>query len=754
MFVNSDWRGRLMGGTAIFVVAIGVNATASAQERPSRLERLVVTAPEDGDRDQTVLTTTTEKEELDRRMIEDIGDLARRVDAGVNFSRRTSSINLRGLDQNRVLTTIDGIRVPWLTDPRDSAQGGLNAFDFDTLSTIDITRGADSTRYGSGVLGGVVSLRTLDPEDLLTDGRQFGSLVKGTYDSADQSWRTNAAVAARFNDTYLLVQGGYRRGHELENMGTIGGYGSSRTEANPEDYDQGNLLVKLHQYIGSAHRFGFTGELFERDEDIDDLIGTSASYVPGSLKSGKDVERQRLSASYDFVSPDGTDWVDEAHVVAYWMRQQNNDTTDGFRLRDGRANIPVDGDPSDPLLYGYPTGEYHRDNMTRQTSYGITGDAAKEFDLGGLNHNLRIGSEIYRQDTHQYSAGVDNCPDVNWTMIPQPFGPQTCRFLHSNASDMPDVESLVFGIFAEDEIEIPNSHVTVTPGVRFDWYEHSPQSTAAYERGPNFNGRLPASNSDARLSAKLRGAWQATDDLEVYAQWAQAFRAPTALELYQNYGQPGSYARIGNPDLEPETSNGFEIGAKYETDDYGASLSVFNNYYRNFIDQIQIAPPGGDYPIGGIVGYVNRSRVQIFGAELRGHWNLAPNWQTWGSVAWSEGRDTDEDEYINSIPPLRGIVGLGYTTEHWGADVSVTMAAARDKVGDGGFKAPGYGLVDLTGWWEPEQLNGLRVQAGVFNVFDKKHWNAIDVPDDIDNAVRDRYSEPGRSFRVSISQRF
>ncbi|WP_144859135.1 TonB-dependent hemoglobin/transferrin/lactoferrin family receptor [Mesorhizobium sp. J18] len=727
-------------------------AAAIAQEAPQVLSPVVVTAPQerpDTLQDRTVLTTTTDRQELDRQMVEDISDISRRIDAGVIFNENTKSINLRGLDQNRVLTTIDGIRVPWLNDPRESAQGGLNAFDFDTISTIDITRGADATRYGSGVLGGVISLRTLDPEDLLTDGRQYGALVKGTYDSVDQSWRTNAAVAGRYNDTYVLIQGGYRAGHETDNMGTVGGYGSGRTEANPLDYDQGNLLVKLHQYVGNGHRFGFTGELFERDEDIDNRIGTTSSYQEGSLKSGDIVKRQRLSASYDFISPDGTDWVDIAHVTAYWTRQQLNNTTDAFRLRDPRA----DAIPGDPFFYGYPTGVYKRDNELEQASYGVTGNVSKEVELGGLGHTFRFGSELYRQDTHQYSWGQDNCPDVDWTMIPDFMGPQACRFLHTNASDMPDVESLFFGIFAEDDIALPYN-ITLTPGIRFDWYDHDPKSTAEYERGPNFDGTLPGSSSDSRVSAKLRAAWQATNELELYAQWAQAFRAPSALELYQNYGQPGSYARIGNPDLKPETSNGFEVGARYETEIYGASISVFNNYYRNFIDAVQIRPPDDEYPIAGVTGYENRARVQIYGAELSGYWNFAPNWRTWGSLAWSHGRDTREDEYLNSIPPLRAIVGLGYAAETWGSDVSLTMASARTKVGDGGFEAPGYGIVDLTAWWEPEQLNGLRIQAGVFNLFDQKYWNATDVPDSVSDTIRDRYTEAGRSFRVSISKRF
>src|SRR5690606_10454028 len=137
--------------------------TAAAAEEVTELGAITVESvggvAEDG-----ILTTTADKEELQRKMVDDISDLER-LDASVNFNNDTKSINIRGLDQNRVLTTIDGIRLPWLTDPRDSAEGGLNSFDFDTISSLDIQRGADSIRHGSGVLGGVIALRTLDPEE-------------------------------------------------------------------------------------------------------------------------------------------------------------------------------------------------------------------------------------------------------------------------------------------------------------------------------------------------------------------------------------------------------------------------------------------------------------------------------------------------------------------------------------------------------------------------------------------------------------
>ncbi len=97
------------------------------------------------------------------------------------------------------------------------------------------------------------------------------------------------------------------------------------------------------------------------------------------------------------------------------------------------------------------------------------------------------------------------------------------------------------------------------------------------------------------------------------------------------------------------------------------------------------------------------------------------------------------------------------------------MASARNKVSRGetsngqvtgkGFEAPGYGIVDATVWWQPEKigdtdLSGLRVQAGVFNVFNKRYWNAIDVPADTSLAARDYFSEPGRTFKVSITKKF
>lgn len=61
---------------------------------------------------------------------------------------------------------------------------------------------------------------------------------------------------------------------------------------------------------------------------------------------------------------------------------------------------------------------------------------------------------------------------------------------------------------------------------------------------------------------------------------------------------------------------------------------------------------------------------------------------------------------------------------------------------------PGYGIVDVTAWWEPGEMPGLRVNAGVYNVFDKTYYDAVNTQNTFTQPA-EYYSEPGRTFRVA-----
>ncbi|WP_081991710.1 TonB-dependent hemoglobin/transferrin/lactoferrin family receptor [Inquilinus limosus] len=760
------YRGALRLGVALGALSLG-GGFALAQSTP---ETAAPTAPAPAGttlqlapiavtgakvEDQPAWTDSTDRQELDQRFVRSWTDLGRRVDAGINFNRQNDSINIRGLDGDRVLTMIDGIRLPYLDDGARNVRGGLRSFDFDTLSRIDVVRGADSSRYGSGALGGVLALRTFDPEDLIADGRDFGGIAKFGYQGDDDSVGGTAAVAGRIaTDTTLMLQGGFRIGHELDNRGNIGGFGADRTRPNPDDYDQQSLLVKLAHRFEGGHRLSFTGEYFRRQDNLDIRTdqGPGQSYLIGHDDGLERSERKRASIDYDYTAPKSGGFLDRAHLTAYWLQTERVDGNDGLRGVDSRAGI-IKGDP---FQYGYPSGRYSRKNRIEQTLWGVNGEAERTVDLAGLANRLTVGGEYYHIGVEQYSGGFDNCPTTPTTR-PAIFGPRLCGFLHSNQADMPEVRGNTVGLYAEDEIAMLDGRVKLTPGLRFDWYELNPHETAAYRDNPNVSG-LPSSSSDSALSPKVAVSWQALDEVTFYAQWAKGFKAPTATQLYLNYGGPGTYLSLGNPDLKPETSSGYEIGARLGDDDLGGSITWFDNWYRNFIDSVSVDPasvgvPSGSYPLG-VTSYENRARVRIYGIEAAAHWRFGDGWRSWASLAWAVGRDEGAEVYLNSVPPLRAIVGLGYDSTSWGADASLTMATRRDKVEEETqFKAPGYAIVDLTGWWEPERLNGVRIQAGVFNLFDRKYYDALNIPDSPTQPLR-YYTEPGRSVRLNLTYRF
>jgi hemoglobin/transferrin/lactoferrin receptor protein len=102
----------LASGAVTSVMAVEL---AKAQE--TQLDEVVVQAKKRKAEEAGPTTEKVERAELQEKQVESFDDLGRRVDAGVNVNATTGTINLRGLEGPRVQTTIDGIRVPWLTDP-------------------------------------------------------------------------------------------------------------------------------------------------------------------------------------------------------------------------------------------------------------------------------------------------------------------------------------------------------------------------------------------------------------------------------------------------------------------------------------------------------------------------------------------------------------------------------------------------------------------------------------------------------------
>lgn len=118
-------------------------ASSSTLNDIRQLEPILVQAPYHSP--ATPWTTRTDRETLDERQIQSWDDLGRSAESGLRFNKQSQSINIRGLDETRINTRIDGIRQPWLNDGARGVRGGLSAFDFNTLWALEIVRGVVQT---------------------------------------------------------------------------------------------------------------------------------------------------------------------------------------------------------------------------------------------------------------------------------------------------------------------------------------------------------------------------------------------------------------------------------------------------------------------------------------------------------------------------------------------------------------------------------------------------------------------------------
>lgn len=725
------------------VAAEAQTAPTRDDQQPTVLKRIIIKGariasdnPATNAASDTPLASVTTADDIRKKDISNLRDLGNTTEPGVDFVASRPGVAggtfIRGLGGARIATLIDGIPIPYLetltrsgsSSPTTGISDSTDSFDFSSLSAIDIVRGADSSRIGSGAVAGAIVLNTLEPEDVIGPDKDWGAIAKTGYDSSDQSISGSAAIAKRVGGTSVLLQGGYKRGHELDSKGNDDIIGTSRTKKNPSDSYQRSVMFKMRQDLGEGHKIGFTVERFDKDIDTDlktlQSSATATSFRPGNYWGYDETKRDRISIDYRYEAAESGGLFDAASLTPYWQRLTKQSGSFGFR-NNGTL--------------------YERHNMTEESAFGLTGGTVSNFETGTYHHTVRFGGNVQMFDYKQFLTSITGAASAS-------------------QADVPKVDGTRLGVYLDDEIAFGDSGFKLTPGIRFDWYDYNPKNSSGFTGNSGFNYfGLPRDKSGSHLSPKLLATYDLTTAVQLFAQWSMSFRAPTMTELYSNFTNNAvGYTVIGNPNLKDETGNGFEVGANYDAGDLSGKLTVFHNRYRNFIDTTFAATP--DFP-NGYNSWANRDSVHISGVEVSSRKDFDNGVFLHGSLAYAYGKDQNSGEFIRTVAPVKAVVGIGYEQERWGTELSGVIAGGmRDDNKPQTFDAPGYGIANLTGWWEPETLQGLRVQAGIYNIFDKTYWNAVGVRDINPNTTTTinqptaYYTEPGRTFKVSLTKTF
>ncbi|HMN20442.1 MAG TPA: TonB-dependent hemoglobin/transferrin/lactoferrin family receptor [Ottowia sp.] len=648
-----------------------------------------------------------------------------------------TDINIRGLGGNRVLMTVDGVRMPRSYVSR-SAIFDREYLSLELYKRIELIRGPASALYGSDGMAGVVNFVTWDPWDFLrsADGgpaRTVGGRVSTGWSQEDRGRSLAATVAGRASDNvqWMLTAAG-RAAHGIETRGTNAEPNANRTVPNPErDRDQA-VLGKLVLSPSATQRHVLSFEHTRRRSDIDLL--SSRAPVPTRPNDVLD-EQTAYTGQRDRLAWDGrfepnAGWADSVRALLALQHSDSHriGTSDLF---DGTHRV--------------------RDNRYRERAWQAGLRADKVLRTGAAAHRITYGVDYVRNRITNLYDGVAPLPPETFPLK---------RF--------PDTRETFSALYLQDESIIGDW--TLTPGLRFDHFAIDVTSQDGYYPPASQPGR---SLSGSALSPKLGVLYRVTPAWSVYGQFATGFRAPEAGQLNDHFealapspvGPPIHVVIQPNPDLKPEKSRGFELGVRGRLERLSLDVSAFSNRYRNLIVDAEFVEQVGT---NRLFQSVNIGRARIHGFELKGRydWGRVAGGELVSTFAWgmARGSNRSSGKPLNSIDPAQLSVGLRYDAARWSAyaDVrhhrakkpgdidSTAIMNARDGIQ---FAPPSATTLDVGLQWRPRK--DLRLNLGVRNLTNRKYWLWPGVYGVAGTStIRDAYTQPGRSAFVSLVMDF
>ena len=650
-----------------------------------------------------------------------------------NNRRGHAGINIRGIDGNRILMMVDGVRIPesYAGGGSNGAISGRDMVESDTLKQVDIVKGPYSALYGSDALGGVVNMVTLSPSDFVDAGKRGYFGLKHSYRGRDRSHGVTATVAGFHENAEGLLMLTRRQGHETENMGSDTSYSTARTATNPQKNNAYNILAKGN--IGNErHRLETLYEQYYHANDtvLANGLGSQSRgpvTIATSESNARDrIRRQRIEAGYRYT---GEGRLKEANLTAYQQKlRTEDDAVDASITRMGTRQLGNSTRYSD---YGF-----------NQTIRGLNGRSVWEFD-GAVKQTVVAGAEYKHTETARPrdSLTVDNLTGA----VSKVYAGST----YPNKT-FPDSKRKTFSVYAQDSLTFGNG-IVLTPALR---YEKDKLNTSTDQAYLNANPSGTATRfSDSAFTPSLRLSVPMGEQFTSFATYSQGFRTPpfdSATMAFANttYG----YAVIPNANLKSERSNSFELGMKFKNERTRAQVTAFYNRYRNFIDRTEV----GTASIGGrpIIQYQyqNLDHVKTYGAEASAAYKFLPGWQVSGSIAWMRGKQQDGTP-LDSAYPLNGVLGVDYAQEKWGGDTKLRWSKKHSRVSsDSIFQAPGYGVWDVGAWYKPSK--NVEIGANIYNIGNKKYWQHADVTGMSRSSVMDLYTETGRNFAATVQLKF
>ncbi|MBC6555187.1 TonB-dependent hemoglobin/transferrin/lactoferrin family receptor [Citrobacter braakii] len=471
------------------------------------------------------------------------------------------------------------------------------------------------------------------------------------------------------------------------------------------------------------HSLGMGASAFGHTDTLDGLLAWS-SRDRGDLRQSDGTTAPNDEAINNMLAK-GSWKIDGAQTLAGSLRYYNNEArepknpqtsatdatsnpmTDRSTIqRDAQlaySLAPEDNDwlNADARIY-WSEARINAQNMDNTSEFrkqttkgGKIDNRSRLFTDSFASHLLTYGGEYYRQEQ-------------------QPGGTTT---------GFPEAKIDFSSGWLQDEITLRDLPVTLLGGTRYDSYRGSSDGYADVD----------ADKWSSRAGLTVTPA----DWLMLFGSYAQAFRAPTMGEMY-NDAKHFSIGRfytnnwVPNPNLRPETNETQEYGFGLRFDELLMAsdalefkASYFDTKAKDYIST------SVDFAAATTMSY-NVPNAKIWGWDVMAKYT-ADLFSLDMAYNRTRGKDTDTGEYISSINPDTVTSKLNVPVAHSGFSVGWigTFADRSTHISSSYAKQPGYAVNDFYVSYQGQQaLKGMTTTLVLGNAFDKEYWSPQGIPQD------------------------
>ncbi len=671
--------------------------------------------------------------------------------------------NIRGLESNRVGIDVDGISLPNATGRSYASRAGLNTFgigrdyvDPYLYGSVNIESGATAVDRPNTAIGGAVSFHPKSADDYLTPAKSSYFGYQSAYDSANRGWHNGITAAAGDETLRGIVVFSRRDGQETRNN-------SGSRQAYPTNWHSNAVLAAGIWQPNDQHKLTASADVYDKTSHSHfDSWDTSGSAILGTARQSSDTRRWSVSLKDEWTPYNG--WIDSVESRIYYQQAQAHDDT----------YLP----------------------QTAATWQSVLSD----YNVASLGAETRLGKTLGR---HDLSLGFN----ARQIRTERPFSQRPAQNMFSVI--MPpeaDSRSYTLAGFLQDQInfDLAGHDFSVVPGLRIVHQTTKADNLSRLTTGSTVidtdevTTLYGDNNRDTKVLPSLALMYSITPRLMTYLHYKRGVQFPDASQLYgswnlgSSYAGPAQYALIGNTGLRSETSNNLEWGLKGEAvAGVTVKTSLFYNTYKDFIANTRYtrsAHPGAFTHVPSNIYTIyqaeNRDKAYIWGGEISTRINFGSWYESADglsailAVGYNEGKaksSYEGDKYVDldSIAPVKAVAGLAWDdpAKRYGAAVTATFqkgkrasATTRQSYNNNGsamtdptaeyMRVPGYGLVDLTGYWQATRH--VKLSGGIYNLTDRKYWDYLSSRQLTQTTQQDDYNkalavEPGRSFQVGVN---